>query len=58
MTHEAQNEAYMPGSRWGGRQCFRGGAPPPPGGEAPSNVDLVMSVRELIHPKPPKMLTR
>ena len=30
---------------------FSGGAPPP-GSEAPSNVDLVMSVRLLIHPKP------
>ena len=31
---------------------FLGG--PPPGGEAPSNVDLVMSVRQGIHPKPYK----
>ena len=38
--------------------AFGAERPPPPGGEAPSNVDLVMSVRELIHPKPPKMLTR
>ena len=30
---------------------FLGGAPPP-GGEAPSNVDLVMLLRECIHPKP------
>ena len=29
--------------------CFWG---PPTGGEAPRNVDLVMSVRECIHPKP------
>ena len=31
------------------KACFWGGAP-----EAPSNVDLVMSVRECIHPKPYK----
>ena len=30
---------------------FWGGAPPP-GGEAPSNFDLVMSVCLCIHPKP------
>ena len=30
---------------------FWGGAPPP-GGEAPSVVGLVMSVRPCIHPKP------
>ena len=31
---------------------FSGRSPPGPGGEAPSNVDLVMYARLLIHLKP------
>ena len=42
QTHDSNAAVYI----WG----F--GVDPPHGGEAPSNVDLVMSVRELIHPKP------
>ena len=37
---------------WWGLELYIFGRSPPPGGEAPSDVDLVMSVRECIHPKP------
>ena len=40
----------VPGMEQDGHHYFLGGAPP--GGEAPSVVDLVMPVRPCIHPKP------